>query len=245
MPTVSIHMPEQSGETGLSLYLRKVSDGALLNAGGDALTESPASSGRFTATVAETISETLHAAVVSGGVTVRDGWVAAGETIVRDGYPGTGALTSEQQAQLDLIESQVATLSAGRRPQVVSPVSEGGHITLHRDTDYLVDSDSALEIPVDDVGGALAARLEAATLANLRFGAGRPNQGEEISGTVQAVTYSAGTETTTIVVEIERATLESAIVSDGYTYQIRRIDGSDRLVREVIGRLTVEENHVD
>lgn len=87
MPTVSIHMPEQSGETGQVLYLRKVSDGTLLNAGGDALAESPASSGRFTATVAESITETLHAVVVSGSLTVRDGWMASGETIVRDGYP--------------------------------------------------------------------------------------------------------------------------------------------------------------
>lgn len=92
MPTVSIHMPEQSGQTGQLLYLRSTSDGALLNAGGDALTESPASSGRFTATVAESITETLHAAVVSGSLTVRDGWMASGETIVRDGYPALSSV---------------------------------------------------------------------------------------------------------------------------------------------------------
>lgn len=164
---------------------------------------------------------------------------------------GSGAGYAEQATLLEVqdtvkaIEAQTSLLTAGRRPQVVSPVSEGGHITLHRDTNYLVASDSALEVTVDDAGGALAARLEAATMANLRFGAGRPKQGEEISGTVQSVTYSAGTETTTIVVEIERATIADSIVSDGYTYQIRRIDASDRLVREVSGRLTVEENHVD
>jgi hypothetical protein len=61
MTTVSIHMPENTGLTGFTLYLRNTSDGTLLNTGGDALTESPASSGRFTATVAESWAETLAA----------------------------------------------------------------------------------------------------------------------------------------------------------------------------------------
>lgn len=91
MTTVSIHMPENTGLTGFTLFLRKTSDGTLLNAGGDALTESPASSGRFTATVAEAWTETLAAVVLDGNnLAVRDGWLASGETIVRDGYPSSG-----------------------------------------------------------------------------------------------------------------------------------------------------------
>ena len=88
MTTVSIHMPENTGLTGFTLYLRKTSDGTLVNTGGDALTESPASSGRFTATVAESWTETLAAVVLdSNSLAVRDGWLAVGETVIRDAYP--------------------------------------------------------------------------------------------------------------------------------------------------------------
>jgi len=88
MTTVSIHMPENTGLTGFTLYLRKTSDGTLVNTGGDALTESPASSGRFTATVAESWTETLAAVVLdSNSLAVRDGWLAVGETIIQDSYP--------------------------------------------------------------------------------------------------------------------------------------------------------------
>ena len=88
MATVSIHMPENLGLSGFTLYLRKTSDGTLVNTGGDALTESPSNSGRFTATVAESWTETLAASVLDGnGLAVRDGWLAVGETTVTDCYP--------------------------------------------------------------------------------------------------------------------------------------------------------------
>ena len=88
MTIVSIHMAENLGLTGFTLYLRKTSDGTLVNTGGDALTESPASSGRFTATVAESWTETLAAVVLdSNSLAVRDGWLAVGETIIQDSYP--------------------------------------------------------------------------------------------------------------------------------------------------------------
>lgn len=131
MPTVSIHMPEQSGQTGQLLYLRKTSDGTLLNAGGDALTESPASSGRFTATVAETISETLHAAVVSGGLTVRDGWVAAGETIVRDGYPsgggngGGGGITGDHTITVTVLDASTSEPIENARVRIYRTGADG------------------------------------------------------------------------------------------------------------------------
>lgn len=103
MTTVTIHMPEQSGQTGLSLYMRKTSDGTLLNTGGDALTEAPASSGRFTTDVAELWTETLAAAVVNGSsLTVRDGWLAAGSTIVVDAYPVDIASLQEDIAALSV-----------------------------------------------------------------------------------------------------------------------------------------------
>ena len=90
MTIVAIHMAENLGLTGFTLYLRKTSDGTLVNTGGDALTESPASSGRFTATVAESWTETLAAVVLdSNSLAVRDGWLASGETIIKDSYPAT------------------------------------------------------------------------------------------------------------------------------------------------------------
>ena len=90
MTTVSIHMAENLGLiNGFTLYLRKTSDGSLVNTGGDALAEDPPDSGRFAATVAEAWTETLAASVVkdSSGLAERDGWLAVGETVIRDAYP--------------------------------------------------------------------------------------------------------------------------------------------------------------
>lgn len=90
MATIAIHMTELIDETGLTLFLRKTSDGTLLNAGGDALTEDPASSGRFTAAVAEAISELMHVSVTDAGGVVRDGWLPSGGALVQDAYPAAG-----------------------------------------------------------------------------------------------------------------------------------------------------------
>jgi hypothetical protein len=84
MPTVSVFMPNMSGATGLSLYLRKTSDYSLINAGGDPLTEA-SSSGWFTANVDETWTEQLSATVVDGdGLIPFGGWLGVGSTIVSD-----------------------------------------------------------------------------------------------------------------------------------------------------------------
>ncbi len=84
MATVSIFMPNMSGVTGLSLYLRKTSDYSLINAGGDALSES-GSTGWFTATVSEPWTEQLSATVVDGdGLIPYGGWLGVGATIVSD-----------------------------------------------------------------------------------------------------------------------------------------------------------------
>lgn len=133
MTTVSIHMPEQSGQTGLTLFIRKTSDGTLLNAGGDALSESPASSGRFVATVAETWTETLAAAIRNaGGLTVRDGWLAAGETIVRDAYPSAGGGSGGigDASQETLLEVQEAVDSIAVAIAGTAPVEPTGDSVL-------------------------------------------------------------------------------------------------------------------
>lgn len=84
MTTVSIFMPNMSGTTGLTLYLRKSSDYSLLNAGGDALTES-GSTGWFVATVAESWAEQLSATVIDGdGLIPYGGWLGVGATVVSD-----------------------------------------------------------------------------------------------------------------------------------------------------------------
>ncbi len=86
MPTIVVHAIELSGQTGMTLELYTLA-GVITNTGGDALTESPASSGRFTATVAETISETHYAVVkLSSGAAARDGWLPMAATIVQDAY---------------------------------------------------------------------------------------------------------------------------------------------------------------
>jgi len=83
-------MPEETGLTDQSLWLRSTIDGTLLNAAGDLLTEAPASSGRFTATVAETHAALQAAVVLRGGLAIRDGWLVVDEIVVRDAYPSVG-----------------------------------------------------------------------------------------------------------------------------------------------------------
>jgi hypothetical protein len=87
MPTVAIQAGELSGQTGFVLYVYSLA-GVLQNSGGDSLSESPASSGRFTATVAESLTGVLYCVVEDGnGLAVRDGYLEDGGTNVLPGYP--------------------------------------------------------------------------------------------------------------------------------------------------------------
>lgn len=95
MATIAIQAAELSGETGLTLYVRNES-GTLQNTGGDALSESPSSSGRFTATVAETLSGIMYCYIEDAdGNVVRDGYLANGETTIQPGYPSSGGSGSD------------------------------------------------------------------------------------------------------------------------------------------------------
>jgi hypothetical protein len=80
MPTVGVHIPLYSGQTGFTLYLY---DGdALINSGGDALTETPLNVGYFTASVSESLVGTLLAVVEnSGGAPVYQEWLYSGQSI--------------------------------------------------------------------------------------------------------------------------------------------------------------------
>jgi hypothetical protein len=92
--TKTIFMPENTGRTGLVLELR-LPAGTLVNTGGSALTETPASSGRFTATVTQPITETLNATVkTAAGVAIREGWLADSSDLITPDYPVTGSSNS-------------------------------------------------------------------------------------------------------------------------------------------------------
>lgn len=221
MAEISIHMPEQSGQTGQTLWLRNTSDGTLLNAGGDALAESPASSGRFVATVAEAIAETVHCSVVSGSLTVRDGWLAVGDAVVRDAYPSSsGGGGDAEQATLEEVQDAVDGIAlslSGTRINVTSRVS-GSTITAYMGDDFKVRSLTQLPLTVNDTGGALRDKLVAIGLTNLSFGASRANAAAgEITGTIPAITYASNI--TTIKVEITACA--NGLQPDNYLYQIQ------------------------
>jgi len=125
MTIVSIHMPELTQGTtgqpsGYTLKLSKPSDRSAVNGAGDALLW--AGSKWLTADVGETWSETLAAAVEnSSGLTVRDGWLAVGETIVRDSCPsagGGGAGDASQDTLEEVLDvaNSIAAAIAGSSP---------------------------------------------------------------------------------------------------------------------------------
>ena len=105
MATVSIFMPEMRGTTGNMLWLRKSSDYSVVNAGGDALTES-GTSGWFTATVAETWTEQLSVTVVdTDGLIPRAGWLPVGGTTVVE---GSAVLDPATRVKLDATQPDYA-----------------------------------------------------------------------------------------------------------------------------------------
>lgn len=247
MTTVSIHMPENTGLTGFTLYLRKTSDGTLVNTGGDALTEDPAGSGRFTATVAESWSETLAAVVLdSNSLAVRDGWMASGETLVKDSFPASssGGLTSEQDATL----TAIATAVSGGAIQPTSRVASGGTITAYIGDDFKVRSDTELSLSVSDVGGTLYTKWNAITAANLYFGASR--EGADvgaITGTVASITSVGSGASQTCKLTVEITNCGSGLKPGTYEYQIeqRQTQGSDTdSFIEVSGSLILKRNSV-
>lgn len=91
MATIAIQAGELSGTSGLTLWVYLESTGVLQNTGGDSLSESPASTGRFVASVAETLTGVMYCLVKdSGGYVVRDGYLDDGDTIIQPGYPSSG-----------------------------------------------------------------------------------------------------------------------------------------------------------
>jgi hypothetical protein len=148
MATIRIHAAELSGTAGLSLFLRNQSTGVLLNAGGDALTEDPAGSGRFTADVAETI-EGIHYAIVKDGSgrSRRDGYLDDGATIVQPDYPSaTGG--GGGSVDYDLIASSVYQLLRGASA-VLLKVPVPGELF-----EVTYNCDLSMDIPCSTTSGA-------------------------------------------------------------------------------------------
>ena len=74
--------------TGMSLTLYLYNEsGVLINSGGDAMTESPSSTGRFTATVAESPTGISSARAHDSGGVVWYGWLQQNSTVLVDSDP--------------------------------------------------------------------------------------------------------------------------------------------------------------
>ena len=273
MPTtVSIHMPENLGLSGFTLYLQKTSDGTLVNTGGDALTESPANSGRFIATVAESWTETLAASVLDGnGLAVRDGWLAVGETVIRDSYPsasgsgGTTDWTANERTAIrtilgipasgttpdsptDGVLADIAATLSGTPIEPTSRVASGGTITAYIGDDFRVRSDTELSISTSDVGGVLHTKWTAIGEENLYFGASREgSDAGAISGTVAAITSVGSGASQTVKLTVEITNCGSGLKPGTYEYQIeqRQAHGSDTdSFIEIAGSLILKRNSV-
>lgn len=214
MPTIYVWLDDMVGVAGMYMFLRTAA-GALVNAGGDALTD-PDETGRFQATIGESLTGlgTLRARVSESSDetdAIFAGWLAEGSTIVIDEYQASASASAIADAVCDELLSGHTTagslgktlsnlaqnVSAGRIT-VVSRI-EGDTITLHIDDDYKVRSGTELEIPVTDAGSVLFTRLDALDLDDLSFGASREGQSAgEITGTVANLTHANGVTTFTI-----------------------------------------------
>lgn len=159
--TISLHAPELTGIGSLTAYLYTRSIGALLNTGGDSLTESPASSGRFTFTLAESRTGLglLRCDVRSGSVTYRYGWLAEDDTIVMD-VEHLDTDLAAIEAQLDLIQTQTDLIGSASAitSLLAAAVLEPGTITSFPETLTIGDSYTEvngreIQIPIVDTDG--------------------------------------------------------------------------------------------
>lgn len=130
MVTVSMFLPNLSGSTDLVMKLRKSSDKSSVNGDGDSMEEVvevvetvPINTGWFTATVAETWTETVSVTVVNGdGLIPAGGWLRVGDTIVADSLvvlsseydPATAAAS---QTSIDAVAAIIAGTLAGLNSQ--------------------------------------------------------------------------------------------------------------------------------
>lgn len=235
MPTtIAIMAPELSGETGLTLHL-KTTAGVTVNTGGDTLTEDPASSGRFTASVAETLSALYHCGVNDADGIVREGWLPNGETLIQDSYPSaaSGGGDAEQATSESILTAVTAhtttlanisaktTLITSGRIYVLSRVA-GTTINAKIGDDHLVAASNALTLEVDDQDCALYQFLTTEAHTSVTFGAGRGRSRDEIEGTVAVASITHVGTVTYIPIEITSAETIN-LQPDTYSYDIQVI----------------------
>lgn len=150
-----------------------------------------------------------------------------------------GSLTPEQQAQLDLIESKVATLTAGRRPQVVSPVSEGGELVLIAGADYLASADSVISLDIDDVGGAIRTYLQGADVDSVQLSVARAQDVNTVIGTIDPDEIQYASNVTTIQIEIDGDDTVNVYPAEDYEYHILAITNDAKEVVKVTGNCCI------
>jgi hypothetical protein len=189
MPDIAWTAPELTGETGLTLYLYTTA-GVLINTDGDALSESPASSGRFVATVAESISSIASARLHDAVGPVRDGWLPVGSTLVQDEYPVSssgGDATLAKQAEI------LAAIQGSAVIQVASP-NVLGNLVLTQGDDYdgVANPRAQWTVTTDYTSG-WTVNL---TIRDTDDAVVYTNTGSVVSATVVAVTIAAPTKLT-------------------------------------------------
>jgi hypothetical protein len=218
MATIAVHAPELTGVTGLTLYLYSL-EGDLLNSGGDSLTETPSSSGRFVADVAEDLSATVHARVHDAAGIVRDGWLPDDTTLVIDSYPATvsggggGSGDAEQATseeildvvtvngqKLDRIEAKTALITAAKL-RVTSRV-DGLTITAKIGDDHLLAAENALLLSIPDETGSLFTFLTNVDHEAVEFGAAQSGKRDEITATIDVAEIYRDAAYTVIPVEL-------------------------------------------
>lgn len=234
MATIAVHAPELTGVTGLTLYLYSLA-GSVVNTGGDSLTETPSSSGRFVADVAETLGATTHARVHDASGVVRDGWLPNGTTLIVDTYPATSGgggsgdaeqatsedildIVTSNATKLDTIALKAALITAGRI-RVLSRVA-GSVITVKAGDDHLVTAGNALTLEIDDDDCAIYQFLRDETHTAIKFGAGRGVLRDEITANISSanITHVA----TQTFVPIELASADTTELAAGeYAFDIQ------------------------
>lgn len=156
--------------------------------------------------------------------------------------PGSaGGLTSEQQAQLDRIESAASRIQ-GKSLQWVGNVGDGGVLQLTLGDDHESVIGNALSISVTDPGGVKYARWTESG-ATLQWGAGQNTGGATlITGTVAGVSHNSTTEITTVTVEVPNCAANGNALAP-YTWQLQRTKSGKRS-RELQGTLNLRPDMI-
>ena len=251
--TITIDFPEVSGEAGpFSIWLRKRSDKALVNTGGDSLSEievATVKTGVWSATIDETIpAEDCYARVYQGATETPanilfGGILYNGQTEV-DKVSVSG-LNTEQANQL----AGIAAAVAGGAVESTARIASGGMIITYVGDDFRVRSTTALTIPVSDPAGGLYDLLSDIGESNLAWGASLPGRAAGlITGTIESLSQSGSGADTVCNITIEISDCGVGLkVSDDYVWQIESTqthDGETDTHIRVEGTLSLRRNVV-